>query len=79
MCAEITDYKKLIWRDNYPCKDCAERYPACQDKCERMVAAKKAAEERKAIEQRNRYLQNDVAEYQIKQRHTIQHKKLKAR
>ena len=52
-------------RDKYPCKDCAKRYPACQDKCPDMLKAKKENEERKAIERTKKLIEHDTTEYII--------------
>lgn len=34
---------------SFPCKDCADRYLACQDYCERYLDARRKYDERKAV------------------------------
>ena len=66
-------------RDWYPCKDCRKRYPACQDKCPDMAAAKKMNEERKALERKKRDVENAATEYSIKRNFAAARKKIKER
>ena len=35
---------------DYPCKDCAERYRACHDTCEKYLKVKRERELRKALQ-----------------------------
>ena len=67
---------KLSSRDKYPCKECQKRYPACQDKCEDMIAAKKANAERKAIERQKKLLDHDATEYIILRNHAAARRKI---
>ena len=66
-------------RDKYPCKDCAKRYPACQDKCPEMLKAKKENAERKALERKNRDAEHAVTEHSIKRNFAAARKKIKER
>ena len=80
----MTDLRRpMPSRDQYPCyvdgKHCEKRYPACQDKCPDMAAAKKANEERKAKERQKRYEENTATEYSIKRNFAAARKKIKER
>ena len=66
-------------RDKFPCKECQKRYPACQDKCEDMIAAKKANAERKAIERQKKLQEHDCTEYQITRNHAAARRKIRER
>lgn len=61
-------WKPLPSRDKIPCyKDgepCKERHPGCQDHCERMKAARKENQDRKAVERKKRSLDSDVTAFQ---------------
>lgn len=79
MCAAISENRRLTTRDKHPCYGCEKRYPACQDKCPDMAAAKKANEERKAVERRKRLDDNCVKEYSIQRQLHAQRKKMRER
>lgn len=65
MCAAISENRRLTTRDKHPCYGCEKRYPACQDKCPDMRAAKDKNNKRKAIERRKREQENAPTEYSI--------------
>lgn len=79
MCAAISENRQLTTRDKHPCYGCEKRYPACQDKCPDMAAAKKANDERKAIERRKREQENAPTEYSIIRNLAAARRKMKER
>lgn len=66
-------------RDKYPRKDCAKRYPACQDKCPDMLKAKKENQERKAVERAKRQLDHDTTEYIVLRNNAAARRKMRER
>ena len=80
MCSSMSDPRHpMPSRDRYPCKDCPKRYPACQDKCPDMAAAKKTNTDRKALERKNREAEHAATEYSIKRNFAAARKKIKER
>lgn len=79
MCAALNDKKALPSRDKFPCKDCKKRYPACQDTCPEMKAAKQKNDERKAIERRKREQENAPTEYSIIRNFAAARRKIRER
>lgn len=84
MCAAISDgMRPMQSRDKYPCyvdgKHCEKRYPACQDKCPEMAAAKKENNERKTVERQKRAIENAPTEYSIRRNFAAARKKLRER
>lgn len=81
--ASLNDLRRLPSRDKFPCyvngKHCEKRYPACQDKCPDMAAAKKTNDERKAIERRKRQQENAPTEYSIIRNLAAARRKMKER
>lgn len=75
----MTDLRQLPSRDKFPCKDCRKRYPACQDTCPEMIAAKQKNDERKALERRKRYEENAATEYSIIRNFAAARRKIKER
>ena len=80
MCSALSDLRHpMPSRDWYPCKDCRKRYPACQDKCTDMAAAKKANAKRKVLERKNKEIENAATEYSIRRNFAAARKKVKER
>ena len=74
------DCRRLTSRDKYPCyvngKHCEERYPACQDSCPKMKAAKDENGKRKATERAKKLLDHDATEYIILRNHAAARRKI---
>lgn len=73
--------EKYKWtsRDKYPCKDCRDRHPGCQDHCEEYKSAKAANEERKEKERKARSLQHELDGFAMRQAAITAKKKMPQR
>lgn len=75
----MNEKSRWVSQDKYPCRDCMNRHPACQDHCEEYQRAKAANNARKAMEREKRMIIGAANEYTIKMAATAKRKKLPER
>lgn len=76
-------WKPYSSRDKFPCKvdgvDCKKRYPACQDTCPDMLAAKDKNQQRKTTEREKRSVDHGVSAVQYSGYLAVSRKKMPER